>query len=156
MDRAMTVILVTGSRDWKDAATIRWTMDSSWLFGHARAPLALRVGDARGADALAAAHARQSGWEVQVYHPDWAANGHQAGYMRNAEMVAHGADFVLAYVSLCDGHKRTCTRGPHATHGSAHCLGIAIDAGIMPYIFGPAAHLYERENRALRMGAWGR
>lgn len=53
-------------------------------------------GGAEGVDSAAERAARARGLEVIVFHADGKAHGHQAGPMRNAEIVAH-ADRVVAF-----------------------------------------------------------
>lgn len=74
-------ILVCGSRDWSDRATIE------------RALLALPAetivvhGFCRGADLLAGSVARSLGMTVRFYPADWEKYGRSAGPRRNAEML---------------------------------------------------------------------
>ena len=63
-------------------------------------------------------------------HPaDWDGFGKGAGFRRNAEMVALGADLCLTFVVPCS--KRDCEKPePHGSHGTAHCSDLAEKAGI--------------------------
>ena len=88
-------ILVTGSRDWDDVETIR---DALWECGDPM-DLILVHGGAPGADSIADAEARRTGWEYIEVHPaDWDKHGKKAGFIRNAEMVALGATACLAFI----------------------------------------------------------
>lgn len=113
-------ILVTGSRVWTDraavAAALRWAITT-----HQPQPTREQVtvvhGAARGADTLAAQVAAGWGVRVEAYPADWGLHGKAAGILRNAEMVAAGADILLAFPL---GESR----------GSRHCAGLAEAAGI--------------------------
>ena len=53
----------------------------------------------RGADATAAAYsARTPGYRIKAHPADWPRYGRAAGYRRNAEMIALGADGCAAFI----------------------------------------------------------
>ena len=53
----------------------------------------------RGADVIAAAYAaRTPGYWVEAHPEDWHRYGRAAGYRRNAEMIALGADGCAAFI----------------------------------------------------------
>lgn len=107
-------VLVTGSREWDDWQTITGALIEA-AAGKPR-PVTVVHGCARGADSLAAQAARKLGWEVEDHPADWSI-GKSAGFRRNAEMVALGADVCLAFVR--DGSR-----------GATHCAETARKAGI--------------------------
>lgn len=78
-------------------------------------------------------------WEIERHPADWWATGkfdRAAGFRRNAEMVDRSADEWEAFALPCSDHR--CYRSdPHASHGTAHCAGLAEKAGIPLYPFGP-------------------
>jgi hypothetical protein len=77
-------------------------------------------------------------WDIERYPADWCPAGkydRTAGFRRNGEMVESGADEWLAFALPCEDH-RCCHRPPHPSHGTAHCAGLAVDAGIPLYPFG--------------------
>ncbi len=89
----MTRIIVCGSRDWRDWATVRRVLDDLLS---SRGPFTLVHGAAPGADSIARA------WGVGVVplepHPaDWKAKGKGAGFARNEAMAAAGADLLVAF-----------------------------------------------------------
>jgi hypothetical protein len=72
----------------------------------------------RGADAIAAAYAaRTSGYRTEAHLADWTRYGRAAGYRRNAEMIALGADGCAAFIR-------------DASPGSTHAVRQARAAGI--------------------------
>ncbi|MBO4273107.1 DUF2493 domain-containing protein [Microbispora triticiradicis] len=124
-------ILVTGSRDWDDHLTIhealtraRWDAGGPLVIVHGAWPT--------GADDIAAWWARQYPHLhiTDEPHPaDWNRYGRRAGFRRNAEMVALGADLCLAFIAPCT--KRLCPkRKPHGSHGATHTADLAEKAGI--------------------------
>jgi hypothetical protein len=85
-------ILVCGTRDWTDRATIR-----AWL---ARCPKGTVVvhGAARGADEIAGEEAATLGFEVRPYPAAWKTLGNAAGPERNQRMLdIEEPDAVLAF-----------------------------------------------------------
>lgn len=118
-------ILVTGSRDWDDARTIWQALATTVLDNtDVGAPVVVVHGACpRGADAHAAAwtHLTQADGRRPVTeerHPaDWEQYGKAAGFRRNAEMVALGADVCLAFI--CNGSR-----------GASHTARLAEQAGI--------------------------
>jgi hypothetical protein len=54
-------------------------------------------GDAYGADKLAGKWAALHGRKVEAYPADWTRHGLAAGPLRNSEMLADGADQVIAF-----------------------------------------------------------
>lgn len=123
-------ILVTGARDWPHAvdgfvdyalgALIARTVRS---FG---AVVVVHGDCPTGVDAIADQHALHSPYGNRVRseaHPArWREHGKAAGPMRNAEMVALGADVCLAFP------------GPNS-RGTLDCLNKAIAAGIATQVF---------------------
>lgn len=112
----MIRLLVTGSRDYADAAAVRSGLDQAQRFLKDR-EVTLVHGAARGADALAAAEAERRGWVLEAHPADWTRHGKMAGPMRNNAMVAAGADLVIAFPQ---GESR----------GTRGCMKVAGEAGI--------------------------
>lgn len=108
-------VLVTGSRTWESREEIMYDLAGLTLLHpgltvvHGACP--------EGADAIAASCARELGL-VQEQHPaNWRQYGKAAGFRRNAEMVALGADVCLAFIK--DGSR-----------GATHTADLAEKAGI--------------------------
>lgn len=107
-------ILVTGSRTWTAATTMRATL-AHWRTVYPDAVLV--HGACRGADLIAAGI--WLGWHLPVEpHPaDWTRHGRAAGPLRNQHMVDLGADVCLAFI-------RDYSRG------GEHTAALAVAAGI--------------------------
>lgn len=127
------VVIVTGPRDWLDRRAVWRPLDLTLAhYGS----LLVRNGKAkRGVDSLVSEWTRlQKGHGVtEDPHPaDWDTHGHQAGFIRNGEMVKAlpRADVVMAWGLPCEKNARWCPRGVHPTHGTADCVKKAREAGI--------------------------
>lgn len=118
-------VLVTGSRTWDDARTIRAALDAV-AFGAEGAGydrlIVVHGACPNGADAIADMWVRS--WplgELTVTaerHPaDWRAFGRGAGIVRNNRMVGAGADLCLAFIR-------------DDSPGATHCAERAGEAGI--------------------------
>ena len=107
-------LLITGSRDWEDEESVRFElagltmMHPGLVVVHGACP--------KGADAMAAKACRDIGIRQEPHPADWSL-GKSAGFRRNAEMVALGADACLAFIR--DGSR-----------GATHCADLAEKAGI--------------------------
>lgn len=118
-------VLVTGSRTWTWHKPVHEALSEYYeqAVGDGDRLVVVHGGAGRGADRIArdwAAQAALFGWPVdQEAHPaDWSGPKRRgAGFARNAEMVALGADACLAFIR--DG-----------SHGATHCAGLAEKAGI--------------------------
>lgn len=106
-------ILITGSRDWSDYELIE-TVLSTWkdwpvIFVSGACPT--------GADRMGEEIAKKLGWDIELHPANWAELGKRAGFVRNSDMVARGADFCVAFIK--DGSK-----------GASMTARIAQEAGI--------------------------
>ena len=107
-------ILVTGSRNWDDEAAIYEA-----LYAHDQ-PGAVLVSGAcpTGANRIAEDYATATfGWALEVHPADWDRYGKAAGFRRNAEMVALGANVCLAFIK-------------NGSRGATHTAELAERAGI--------------------------
>jgi hypothetical protein len=110
-------LLVTGSRTWRDVPAIEQAL-AVILARHPEGVLLVHGACPRGADAIAAAYAtRTPGYRTEAHPADWDRYGRAAGYRRNAEMIALGADGCAAFI-----------RG--ASPGSSSAVRLARAAGI--------------------------
>ena len=116
-------ILITGSRDWTNQNAVygaihmaifeiseligsRTTGEPAVTIVHGHCPT--------GADAIAN---RMIGLEIERHPADWEEHGRAAGPIRNAEMVALGADVCLAFIK-------------NNSKGATGCALLAEKAGI--------------------------
>lgn len=111
-------ILVTGSRSTTDYASVYQTLrdyctDKNLL----PEDVEIMHGDCKGADKLAQAFADALGIDTIRVPARWIEHGRSAGFKRNAEMVAMGADVCVGF-PLGD------------SKGTRMCLDIAAKAGI--------------------------
>ena len=89
-------VLVCGSRQWSNRATIR-----SWLtklkdFGYDT----LVEGEAVGADSIAREEGEALGLTILSFPANWAKFGRAAGYIRNSQMLLEGQPNLVIYFSL--------------------------------------------------------
>jgi YspA, cpYpsA-related SLOG family len=84
-------VIVCGSRSWQDRVLIAERLAA--LPAHST----VVHGGAKGADEIAGKAAALFGHEVEPHFADWNMYGKRAGYRRNAEMAAGGADLCLAF-----------------------------------------------------------
>lgn len=90
-------ILVTGSRSWSDEAAVRTALHEAWRRHGERKDTVLVVGDAAGADSIAARQWTAQHLPVELHEAQWETHGRKAGMVRNAQMVRSGADDCLAF-----------------------------------------------------------
>ena len=87
------LILVCGSRGWKDRVKVWETLDSLGLDPDD----VIMHGGARGADRLAGEWASEHGYVSDVYHPDYKRYGSKAPIMRDIAMLDRCPSFVVAF-----------------------------------------------------------
>lgn len=115
-------ILITGSRDWPNEPAIAAAILQSWL-DWGKPPLTVIHGGARGADEIAGSVINKQLatapdlFKVEVHPALWDIHGKAAGHIRNAEMVALGADLLIAFIY-------------NESRGATGCLKLAEAAGI--------------------------
>lgn len=97
-------ILVTGSRTWDDQETITGALWAATGTLYAEREIDLNqvviVSGAcpRGADRMCEEAAARAGVQVERHPANWGRYGKRAGFVRNEEMVALGADICLAFI----------------------------------------------------------
>jgi hypothetical protein len=115
-------VLVTGSRNWDDYLAVENALHNTYLDLHLTRMTVIHGACPAGADAMAdevATGMMEAGFAVSIqrYRADWKRHGKAAGFRRNAEMIALGADLCLAFIR--DGSR-----------GASHCAALAEKAGI--------------------------
>lgn len=116
-------ILVTGSRDWTDEVVIVNALDDAIWNSEVNTNNEVTVVSGAcpsGADALAEQVARDNDMQVERHPAQWHVDGkydRSAGFKRNAEMVALGADLCLAFIL-------------NGSRGATHTANLAEKAGI--------------------------
>lgn len=115
-------VIVCGSREWSDAAIVRWFLGS-----RDRHVTTVIHGAARGADRIAGQVARQLGFDVVEFPADWLGKGKAAGHIRNKVMLDEGKPAVV--VAFKDGFDFTHQRG-----GTENMVRIAKEAGVPTYV----------------------
>ena len=91
-------ILVTGSRDWTDKATIRHAIFETWQkAGSPKKTVLVSGACPDGADAYAEICGDAFGFTVEPHPANWKDAGRRAGPLRNQMMVDLGADVCLAF-----------------------------------------------------------
>lgn len=110
-------ILITGSRDWPESQRHR----IADAFNYYAPGVHTLVSGAcpTGADLMCEQEAEARGWEVERHPADWEAHGKRAGFLRNAEMVALGADMCIAFI-------KDRSRGATMTRSLAQHAGITV------------------------------
>ena len=113
-------VLVTGSRDWDAEESLRQALIAAAFRGRQERDLIVVHGACpTGADVMANTWAKDYGFPAERHPADWTGYGKSAGFIRNAEMVALGADLCLAFYKQGAGNK-----------GTDHCASLAEKAGI--------------------------
>jgi hypothetical protein len=107
-------ILVTGSRDWNDFHTLFQAIVDE--IGYEEECVVIH-GGARGADNMAKITAMFIGAKIETHVANWEYYGRRAGFVRNAAMVAAGADVCLAFIR-------------NNSRGASMCAELAAKAGI--------------------------
>ena len=90
-------VLITGSRDWDAFTAIAYAIEDAIPLNPAGVTI-VSGACPTGADEMAEEYARMWGMTVERHPADWETYGKRAGFIRNAEMVALGADVCLAFI----------------------------------------------------------
>ena len=127
-------VLITGSRTWADRTAVYGRLDD--LLREHQALTVVHGACPKGADEIAgewvtrAYRTSELGTATAEAHPaDWSRHGKRAGFIRNAEMVAAGADLCLAFIAPC-ATAQCEGKPPHGSHGATQCAVLAEKAGI--------------------------
>ena len=105
------VVIVTGSRNWKDKDTVWKALDKE-------NPTLVVHGGAKGADAIADEWASKNDVECRVYKAKWNTYGLAAGPIRNEFMVTEYPDAEVLAFPTPD------------SKGAVHCMNFAMSRGL--------------------------
>jgi len=89
-------ILICGSRNWKEEDVLPEFRIETYI-KTLPSNAVIILGDAPGADTIAARIARESGHTVIEFEADWDKYGDAAGPIRNQKMLDFGVDRVAAF-----------------------------------------------------------
>jgi len=91
-------LLVTGSRDWTDANLLCGALYARYREAEGRSITLVSGACPTGADFMAEKFAQAQNWTIERHPADWEKFGKRAGFLRNAEMVALGANICCAFI----------------------------------------------------------
>lgn len=95
--------IIAGSRELPgDEAFIWYVADAVQKSGWKREIKEVVSGGARGIDLAGEAYAKDRGYTIKVFRPDWEGLGKRAGIVRNAQM----ADYADALIAIWDGRSK--------------------------------------------------
>lgn len=118
----MSVVIVTGSRDWTDRAAIGRVLTNA-------IPSLVVQGGARGADRIALEWSKDNGIPSETFHANWRQYGKIAGRVRNCAMLnAFPKARVVAF--------------PLGGPGTRHCIAEAQHRGMEVFIYGLTGELF--------------
>ena len=89
-------VVVAGGRDFKCYKTLSSYLDKVLSNKVKTHNIVVVCGKARGADTLGEKYARERGYEVDYYVPNWDEYGKSAGYKRN-EVMANNSHATVAF-----------------------------------------------------------
>lgn len=90
-------LIVAGSRDFSDYQLLARKCDAVLASKEADPDVTIQIvsGGARGADKLGERYAKERGYLVKVFKPNW-EKGKMAGFLRNVDMAEY-ADALIAF-----------------------------------------------------------
>lgn len=109
----MFKVIIAGGRNFNDYELLCKTCDHMLS---EQSDIEIVSGTARGADSLGAKYAKERGYTVKEFAPQWDKFGRSAGYKRNAEM----ADYADALIAFWDGESK----------GTNHMINLAKEKNI--------------------------
>jgi hypothetical protein len=113
-------IAVVGSRSFNDYEYLKEKLND-FMFSFMIFYCTIVSGGAKGADSLAAKFAKEEGWGLEEYLPDWDKYGKSAGYKRNIEIV-NACNKLIAF---WDGESK----------GTKHSIDSAVKQNKPVYIY---------------------
>jgi len=107
------IVIIAGGRDFSDYLKLKESCDKALLNKRTTHDIVVRSGGAKGADLLGERYAKENGFTVQQFIPEWKnADGtpnRAAGHIRNREMADGNSEFTDkadALIAFWDGKSR--------------------------------------------------
>ena len=110
-------VVIAGSRDFNDYPLLKKSCDTILTGKIITHKIIVISGGARGADLLGERYARERGYEIRRFIPDWNKDGRSAGIIRNRKMI----DIADGLIAFWDGISR----------GTRHSIETATRKGIV-------------------------
>lgn len=121
-------LILTGSRDWSCPWVVKdWMLQLRETVGPPFDRVVIVHGAARGLDRMAHALTPTMGFSREPHPADWERFGRAAGPIRNAQMLALGADAVVGFK---DGFLVDLRSG-----GTENMIDLAMRAGVPVEVF---------------------
>lgn len=123
-------MIIAGSRTFNDYNKLEVAVSDviGGLKNQIGNPIQIKIvsGKARGADRLGERYAREYGYEVVEFIPDWAGLGKKAGYIRNVNMAEYASEDENrgVLIAFWDGESR----------GTMHMINIARRYSLQVYV----------------------
>lgn len=121
MDRA----IIAGSRGFYDYELLKKVADK--CIGDDATDVEVISGTAMGADRLGEQYAKERGFKVKRFYPNWTRHGKAAGYIRNLEMARYASQnksYVPMLLAFWDGK----------SNGTRHMINIAKNRNINTHV----------------------
>lgn len=114
-------VIIAGSRGFDDYELLKERMDR--YIGDISTDVEIVSGGAKGADLLGERYAKERGFAIKQFIPDWDGKGKSAGHIRNYDM----AQYAQACVVFWDGE----SKGSHNMYKTAQKKGLS--TRLVPY-----------------------
>ena len=93
-------VIIAGSRDFNDYETLKEVCD--YMLSQ-QSEIEIVSGGARGADVLGEKYAKEKGYKITKFLPDWDKYGKSAGFRRNKEMAEYGDALICFWDGVSKG-----------------------------------------------------
>lgn len=94
-------VIIAGTRTFSDYAFMMERMD--YFLQNAQHPIEVVSGTAPGADRMGERYARERGYDITLFAPDWDQHGSAAGPIRNEYMAAYATHAVIFWDGVSRG-----------------------------------------------------
>lgn len=107
------IVIIAGGRDFSDYTKLKKACDNALLSKRTTHDIIIRSGGAKGADLLGEQYAKEHGFTIQRFIPEWknadGTTNKAAGHIRNREMADGNTEFTdkaNALIAFWDGKSR--------------------------------------------------